>query len=140
MALQANQTRRHIIGDKNQLPVAATVRIFQGGAVGENNAGYARPLNAGDAFCGFSEAEADNREGANGEIDVFLKQRGRIELDVVGADITSNDHPAVYASDDGTFTLTATSNSLIGYVSRHISGTLCVVDYDATMVKAALQA
>lgn len=140
MALTANQPRVHVIGDKTELPVAASLRIFQGAAVGENGTGYARPLNAGDAFCGFAEAEADNRDGANGEIDVQLKRSGRIELDVVGADVTSNDQPPVYASDDGTFTLTASTNSLIGYVVRHIGGTLCDVAYDASLVKAALQA
>jgi len=139
MSLSENTKRVMLLSDKSFLPVAAAALIYQGAAVGENDAGYARPLAAGDAFCGFSEAEADNTNGAAGDKDVYLYERGRVELEVVGAAITSNDHPAVYASDDGTFTLTAGGNTLIGYVSRHIDGTTCLVNFDVALVKAALQ-
>ena len=50
--------------------------------------------------------------------------------------ITANDRPAVYASDDNTFTLTATSNSLIGFVSRWIATGSAVVEFDAALAAA----
>lgn len=139
--LTENTPRAFQIGDNEDYPVLAADIIYEGAAVGENGAGFARPLVAGDAFLGFAERQADNSDGSAGEIDVSVKKRGSVVVDVVGVSaITSNDRPAVYASDDDTFTLTATSNSLVGYVSRWISGTTCVVEFDALAVKAALQA
>ncbi len=129
--LTENTPRDHQIGEKEDYPVAAAVRVFEGAAVGENAAGYSRPLVALDKFQGFAEEEADNTSGLAGAINVRVKTKGRIVLAVATSAITSNDRPAVYASDDGTFTLVSTANTKIGYVSRWISGTNCVVEYDA---------
>ncbi|MCB9993115.1 MAG: cytoplasmic protein [Hyphomicrobiaceae bacterium] len=139
--LAANQQRTWQEGDNEAYPVIAADIIYQGAAVGENGSGYARPLAQGDPFLGFAIAKADNSSGAAGDINVDVRVRGRVKLTVAGATaITANDRPAVYASDDNTFTLTSTSNSLIGYVSRWISSTVCIVEFDALAVKAALQA
>lgn len=131
MALTANTPRTHQIGEHEDYPVAATSRVFEGSAVGENGSGYARALVAADKFLGFAMAEANNAAGAAGDLNVKTRTKGRIVLTVASSAITSNDRPAVYASDDGTFTLTSSGNSKIGYVSRWISGTQCVVEYDA---------
>lgn len=138
--LAANKMRSYQMGDKEEYPVVASDIIYQGAAVGENGSGYSRPLVAGDPFQGFCEAIADNSAGAAGAITVNVKTRGRIVLPISGLAITANDRPAVYASDDDTFTLTASGNSLIGYVSRWISTGQAVVEFDAALVKAALQA
>lgn len=129
--LTENTPRDYQVGEKEDYPVAAAVQIFEGAAVGENAAGYSRPLVALDAFQGFAEEEADNSAGLAGAINVRVKSKGRIVLAVATSAITSNDGAAVYASDDGTFTLVSTGNTKIGYVSRWISGTNCVVEYDA---------
>lgn len=129
--LSANEARDYQVGEQEDYPVIAADIIYEGAAAGENAAGYARPLVAGDPFLGFAVEKADNAAGSAGEIRVTVKSKGRIVVPVVGASITSNDRPAVYASDDNTFTLTSTSNSKIGYVSRWISGTDCVVEFDA---------
>lgn len=123
----------YIPDDEEGYPVVAADIIYEGAAVGENGAGYARPLVAGDVFLGFAiEADVDNSAGVAGDKNVRVKTKGRIELDVAGANsVTVNDGPLVYASDDDTFTLTATGNSPIGRVSRWISGTRCVVDFNA---------
>jgi hypothetical protein len=135
--LAANKQRQFQIDDKEEYPVIAADIIFQGAAVGENGSGYARPLAAGDAFLGFAVAKADNAAGAAGAIGVQVRTRGRIRLTVAGATaITANDRVPVYASDDDTFTLTATSNSLIGFVSRWIASTDCIVEFDAALAKA----
>ncbi len=139
--LAANKARVTYFADgptTEEYPVIATDIIYQGAAVGENGSGYARPLVAADPFLGFAEAKADNAAGAAGDIRVTVKQRGFIELPISGLAITANDRPAVYASDDDTFTLTATSNSLIGYVSRWVSTGIAVVEFDAALAKAAL--
>lgn len=139
--LAANQAREYELGDNSEYPVIANDIIYQGAAVGENGSGYSRPLVAADPFQGFAIAKADNTGGSAGDINVNVRTRGKIRLTVAGATaITANDRPAVYASDDNTFTLTSTSNSLIGYVSRWIASTDCIVEFDALAVKAALQA
>lgn len=138
--LAANKQRDYQMGDKEEYPVVASDIIFQGAAVGENGSGYARPLVAADPFLGFAEAKADNSAGAAGAITVNVKKRGNVVLPISGIAITANDRPPVYASDDDTFTLTATGNTLIGYVSRWIETGLAVVEFDAALCKAALQA
>lgn len=138
--LAKNKTRDYSLGNEEEYPVIASDIIYQGAAVGENGSGYSRPLVAGDPFQGFAIAQADNSAGGAGEVTVRVKARGRIELDITSIAITANDRPAVYASDDDTFTLTATNNTLIGYVSRWISTGKALVEFDAALVKAALQA
>lgn len=123
-----------------EYPVIAADIIYEGAAVGENGSGYARPLQAGDVFLGFAQQTVDNTAGAAGAKRVKVRQRGSIELPVGSLAITANDRPAVYASDDDTFTLTASSNSLIGYVSRFVSSGVGIVEFDAALVRAALQA
>jgi hypothetical protein len=141
MTLTSDTPRAYALGDIEEYPVVASDIIYEGACVGENGSGYARPLTAGDTFLGFAITRADNAEGAAGARTVRLRTCGRAQLSVAGATaLTANDRPAVYASDDGTFTLTATSNSLIGYVSRWVSSGVCVVQFDALAAKAALQA
>lgn len=138
--LAAAKSRDYSLGDIEEYPVVATDIIFQGAAVGENASGYARPLVAADPFLGFADRTIDNSTGAAGDKTVRVKTRGRVQLPISGLAITANDRPPVYASDDDTFTLTATSNSLIGYVSRWVSTGVAIVEFDALAVKAALQA
>lgn len=131
--LAANKLRDYQMGDKEEYPVIAADIIFQGAAVGENGSGYARPLVAADPFLGFAEVIADNAAGAAGAINVNVKKRGNIVLPISGLAITANDRPVVYASDDDTFTLTASTNSPIGHVSRWVSTGFAVVEFDAAL-------
>jgi hypothetical protein len=138
--LDKNVVRDFGVGDMLGYPVIASDIIFQGAAVGENGSGYARPLVATDPFLGFAEEKADNSAGAAGAINVRVKSKGYVKLPIASIAITSNDRPAVYASDDNTFTLTATSNTLIGYVAQWLSTGYAIVEFDAALCKAALQA
>lgn len=131
--LASNKLRDYQLGDTEEYPVIAADIIYQGAAVGENGSGYARPLEAGDPFLGFAEAKADNSAGAAGAITVNVKARGRIVLPISSIGITANDRPVVYASDDDTFTLTASTNTPIGHVSRWISTGYAVVEFDAAL-------
>ncbi len=70
-------------------------------------------LQAGDYFYGFAEQNADNVAGAAGDVKVRVRTQGAFELPIAGLAITDIG-AAVYASDDDTFTLTATSNTYIG--------------------------
>ena len=138
--LTKNTPRVYEVSTWSEYPVIASDIIFEGAAVGENTAGYSRPLEAGDVFQGFAKEKADNSTGAAGAINVTVRTKGKIQANITGVAITANDRPAVYMSDDDTFTLTATSNSLIGYVSRWVSSGVVIVEFDAALVKAALQA
>lgn len=138
--LAVDKPREYQLGDVEEYPVIASDIIYEGAAVGENASGYARPLAAGDVFLGFAIEKVDNSAGAAGAKTVKVKTRGRIKLAVGSLAITDNDRVAVYASDDDTFTKTASSNSLVGYVSKYISSGVGVVEFDAALVKAALQA
>jgi hypothetical protein len=131
--LATNKPRDYSLGEIEAYPVIATDIIYEGAAVGENASGYARPLAAGDPFLGFALRKADNAAGAAGAVRVEVRTRGRITLAIAALAITANDRPPVYASDDDTFTLTATSNSPIGFVSRWVSTGVAVVEFDAAM-------
>ena len=131
MALSANQPRDYQVGINEAYPLAAGAEIFEGSAVGENGAGYARPLQAGDKFLGFAIFPVNNTGGGAGAERVELKTSGRVRLNVLTSSISSNARPAVYAIDDEVFTLVQGSNSVIGYVSRWVSGTECIVEFDA---------
>lgn len=138
--LAVDQTRDYSLGDLDQYPAIAADIIYEGAAVGENGSGYARPLVAGDPFLGFALEQCDNAAGSAGDKTVKVRTRGCITLPISALAITANDRPAVYASDDNAFTLTASGNSLIGYVRRWVSTGVAIVEFDAALVKAALQA
>jgi hypothetical protein len=130
--LAADSLREYALGDIEEYPVVASDIIYQGAAVGEDDSGYAQPLVATKAFLGFAESRADNSAGAAGAINVRVRTKGRVRLTVAGATaLTANDRPVVYALDDNSFTLTATSATPIGYVSRWLASTDCIVEFDA---------
>ncbi|MBL4761162.1 MAG: cytoplasmic protein [Gammaproteobacteria bacterium] len=132
MSLSKNVKHTKQLGGFEEFPVKTGVVIFQNAAIGiEAGTGYARPLVAGDAFAGFAEDAIDNSAGADAAVSVRVETAGRRVLTVVGSSIVSNARVAVYASDDGTFTTTAGANSKVGWVSRHITSTDCMVNYSA---------
>lgn len=137
--LAVDTPRDYQLGELEEYPVIAADIIYEGAAVGENASGYSRPLVAGDVFQGFALEQVDNSAGSAGDKRVRVRTRGRVTLAISGLAITANDRPAVYASDDDTFTLTVGTNSLIGYVSRWVSTGVAVVEFDAGLVRAALQ-
>ncbi len=115
--------------DTNALPVASKAKIFGGALVGRTEDGYARALQAGDAVVGFAKDAVDNTDGEDGDTTVEVKARGKISLFVSGlsvADVGKN----VYASDDNTFTLTETGNSLVGKIVRFEKADYAIVAFD----------
>ena len=126
----ADNPRRYEAGDVNELPVIAADIIYEGSVVGDNGSGYARPLAAGDPFRGFAEQKVDNSLGSAGDKNVRVRHRGRAQLSVTSLVITDVGKP-VYASDDNTFVLTASTNSPIGRVTRFVSAGVGIVEFDA---------
>ncbi len=138
--LAVDLPRNFELGTLNELPVIASDIIYEGAAVGDNGSGYMRPLVAGDPFRGFAESNADNSDGDAGDIDVRVRESGKALLTLATVAITDVGKP-VYASDDNTFTLTASTNSLIGYVYRYVTSTTAIVAFGnvatATAIKSA---
>lgn len=131
--LAANAPRDYELLEQglNDLPVIASDIIYEGAAVGDDSNGNARPLEAGDPFWGFAQRKADNSGGAAGAAEVTVAGKGAIELTVTGASTIAANGELVYAADDNDFTLTASTNTLIGRVKRWISGTKCIVEFRA---------
>lgn len=132
--LAANKPQAYSLGDATQYPIIANDIIYTGAAVGENGAGYARPLVAGDRFLGFAAEKVDNTGGAAGAYVVSVVKRGSIQLAVTGLAITDVGHP-VYATDDNAFALSPVGGVFIGFVSRYVSSGVGVVDFDALSFK-----
>lgn len=114
-----------------EFPAVASDIIYQGSAVGDNGSGFARPFVAADPFLGFAEEQCDNSAGAAGAKNVRTRPVGAVVLAVTGVVDEDDVGEAVYATDDTTFTLTASGGTQIGKVLRHISGTSCLVYFEA---------
>jgi len=135
--LAQNQPRAYEEGILNDLPVIANDIIYEGAAVGESSTtGTFRPLAAGDTFAGFATRKVDNTGGAAGDVRVNVKQKGKIELSITGVTGITDEGSTVYASDDNTFTLSSTSNSAIGKIIRHVSGTKAIVAFEAVTMRS----
>lgn len=136
--LAKNAVRDYELGDYNDLPVIAGDIIYEGAAVGENGSGYFRPLVAGDNFAGMAVRKADNSAvgAANGDVNVHVLQKGKMERDVVGVTAVTDEGSTVYASDDDVLTLSSTGNSAIGKIVRWISSTKCIVAFEAVSVRS----
>lgn len=134
--LAAANRRDEMLGEHMDLPAIAADIIYEGAAVGENGAGYFRPLVAADPFAGFADRTCDNSAGAAGAALVRVRFRGRTILSVVGVTAVTDEGSTVYASDDDTFTLTATGNTPIGKVTRYISGTTVEVYFESASVRS----
>jgi len=115
MALAAATPRTYEVDSIfDQLPVKASVVIYQGAVVGMVS-GYARGMIGTDLFAGFAE-ESVTGTAADGGVLVTVRKKGYIKLSGVGTAAITNWGAPVYASADGTFTLTASTNPLIGKI------------------------
>lgn len=117
----------------NELPIIASDTVYAGAAVGESStSGTYRPLAGGDTFAGFCVEKCANESGGASAQRIKLRQRGSIKLAVTGVSsaATGRSGATVYASDDDTFTLTATGGSSIGKIQRWISSSSCWVEFE----------
>lgn len=117
----------------SEIPAIATDIIYNGAAVGESSStGTGRPLVAGDNFLGFCVERCDNSAGAASAKNIKVRDKGVVKLSVATVSSTADVGDTVYASDDDTFTKASTSNTSIGKIVRWISGTTCMVAFEAT--------
>ena len=122
----------------NEVPAVATDIIYNGAAVGEaTTTGTGRPLVGGDTFMGFCIEQCDNSAGAAGAKLIKVHDEGVVWLTVTGGDNINDYDATVYASDDDTFTLTASGASSIGKVKRYDSDSgKCLVYFQATSARS----
>lgn len=109
-------------------PVITADIIYEGGALMASS-GYAAPISGTDAlFVGFADETVDNSAGQSGDLNVNVKTSGYVKLSVTGVTAVTDIGSPVYATADGTFTLTS-SGTRIGTIFRWISGTNAIVAF-----------
>ncbi len=98
------------------VPVDDDVVIFKGALVGLNaSTGYARPLVAADTFVGVAYRQADNTIAGHAAGGIAARLHQVVDIVHTLSGVTQSDvGSVVYASDDGTLTLTSSGNSAIG--------------------------
>lgn len=115
------------LGDTNEL--VSSTAIYEGAFVGavkaDGTAAAGAMAISTHSFAGIAVRGCDSGDN------VRLRTRGKVVMPVTGASAASVG-AIVYMSDDNTLTLTASTNVPVGYVSRHISGTTCLVEFSAT--------
>ena len=126
--LAADSPMVQVLGKENAIGIIAADIVYEGAMVGDNAAGYGRPLSAGDKFLGHNMFKVDNTTGAAGAKNLTLKTgRYRHVVDLVGV-ITDVGQP-VYASDDAVVTFSAAGNSYVGVITRYVSATQMEVEF-----------
>lgn len=125
--LAADTPRVYELGDINELVAASAIKegAFVCAVKANGTAAVGTVAISTHAFAGIAERGCDSGEN------VRLKTRGKVVMPVTGASAASVG-AIVYMSDDDTLTLTASTNVPVGYVSRHISSTTCLVEFSAT--------
>jgi hypothetical protein len=127
MVLSANAPYNIVAGLLCNYPVKASTTIYEGALVGEDGAGYARGLVAGDRFLGIANAYVTNgtTAGAN-TVNVFT---GRIRTVVALVGTILDVKKPVYASADDTVTFVGVTNSYIGVVTRYVDATHMEIEF-----------
>ena len=114
----------------NEIPCVATDIVYAGSAVGIDT-GLAEPCDTSGEFAGFCVEKCDNSTGAASAKDVKVVAKGYIKLSVTGVSAVTHINDTVYLLDDDTFTLTASGALAIGKVYRWITGSTCIVYFEA---------
>ena len=135
MALSTSADRaiaNNTSNSKSRQPVAASLRPFHGSFLGSKTDGMLRPLTAGDLFFGVSERTADTQDvsAVDGGLQIQVDRGIATALvpltGVARSDVGANRN--VYASDDGTFSMTAVAgNTWIGNVIGVYATNIAVV-------------
>ena len=136
MALTADTPRKVMGGHWVDYPMLASATIYEGSLVGASS-GYARALTAGDTFLGIAQKGCVETTAANGGEYVRVRSGvWREEFALAGA-ITDIGKP-VYASDDGTLSLTGAFYSPVGKVVRYVSASLMEIEFRTADASLAL--
>ena len=119
MALTANRELKFYASQELiDMPVDDNVDIFKGSFVGVNaSTGYARPLVAGDAFLGVAYSQADNTGASHAAAAILVRIHQPLDIvHYLSGAVATDVGKVIYASDDGTLTLSASGNSRVGRI------------------------
>lgn len=117
---------------KSSSSVAGSVRIYNGAFVGLNPAGYLKPFQAGDLWVGIAEEEFYNSsatagtasnigtDGERNKLKCLYTTAGHFAYTLSSVAITDIGKP-VYATDDGTLSLSGHPDGFVGYVTEVFS-------------------
>jgi len=138
-ALTQDRNTEYSLGDLLAIPVAATEEIFAGSLVCSNASGYAVPADdaAGLKFEGVATENVDNSSGADGDLSVVVRRRGRYRYGSSNALDQSAMSAKVYAVDDQTVAADAadvTNDVQVGLIDRIESSDECWVSIDDTVL------
>lgn len=129
MALTKNTPIKEVLGDYIDLPLYRGIHAYEGAMLFLRADGYVTNAAGGLKFLGHCDAEADNTNGNDGDLAVRIRRGNyRLQVTLTGVALTDVGLP-VYASDDGTLTTTATSNSLVGRIVRYVAANTCIVEF-----------
>ncbi|MFH1370359.1 MAG: hypothetical protein ABII09_03620 [Planctomycetota bacterium] len=133
--LAADTPVKTSLGEFSSVPILDNDIVYEGAMVGEDGAGYGRPLVAGDRFLGHAVEKVDNTGTghAAGAKNIRLRSgRYRLEATLASVLITDVGQP-VYASDDSVLTLvgagTSARNTYVGQVIRYLTSTTAIVEF-----------
>lgn len=117
---------------------AQAVVGYQGGALSRDSGGEVGPLAASEAFAGFCADGFDNSGGSAGDINVKTYSCGIVLLTITGLDDNNDLGDTVYATDDNTYTLTASGGVSIGKVFEieSLSSNTAWVKFEADTVRS----
>jgi hypothetical protein len=127
--LAADAPVTEVQGYHNSIGIIAADTVYEGAMVGENGAGYGRPLVAGDKFLGHAVEQVANESGAAGDKNIKLRA-GHYRLVVALVGLVTDVGQPVYASDDQVLTFSAgDGNSYVGIITRYVSATKMEVEF-----------
>ncbi len=137
-ALTSDRNTEYSLGDLLSMPVAGSTRIFAGSLVCIGEDGYAVPAadTAGLLFAGVATAQADNRNGEDGDVRVVVRRRGRYRFNYQGSLTQAGLGARVYAVDDQTVdAANGVSNDLrVGVIDRIEGSGECWLSIDEAVL------
>ncbi len=121
-SLSSDRNTEYSLGDLLSIPVAAGETIYAGAMVCVDADGYAVPAadTAGLLFAGVATARTDNASGADGDVSVVVRRRGRFHFASASALDQSALGAQVCASDDQTVAVAAdvSNDVVVGVIDR----------------------
>lgn len=143
MALSVDTPVIEVVGrgsGRGSIPCGADAVVYEGAMIsesdadsGEVTAGYGQPLESGETFVGHAVDGVDATDEDDGALNILLRT-GRYSLVVTLTGVAITDvGAAVYASDDATLTLTASTHTQVGKVARYVSANTAVVDFETLL-------
>lgn len=115
-----------------EYPALADDVFYEGAYISVNSSGYAKPYAGTDSiFAGICYRQLDTTGDSNGDHNVKVySDKFRALVTLASVAITNVDDD-VYASDDGTLTLSSTNNLKVGKVVRYVTTNTAIVEFSA---------